>query len=310
MTTALFWSSVGHSNPEPTSSSFNYASVQRSQGRRSQRARPRCPNQAPPPKTLRNIQKRLLQARKANPIVRPPGSITVPVYFHILTSTNRQEGDVPDERVREQIRILNEAFAGNGGSGAPTPFTFDLREIERVPNDNWFKMTFSVAPTPEEVDAKRERNKGDDATLNIYTARFLEAPPYGWARFPWELALRVDGIVVGYKTLPHGGQPHFDKGDTIVHEVGHWLGLFHTYENGCNDPGDSITDTPAEIGPKEGCPAVDTCQAIAGFDPIENFMNSTHDSCMTQFTHDQASWMDVTFRECRGPNHKDCTPPI
>jgi hypothetical protein len=102
----------------------------------------------------------------------------VPVYFHILTSSNGQEGDVPDYYVSEQIRILNKAFSGNNGLGVPTPFTFDLREIERVPNTAWFNMTFREVPTPEEQDAKRELNKGDDADLEYLHRRdFLRRHP-------------------------------------------------------------------------------------------------------------------------------------
>lgn len=274
-------------------------------GQRQQRVEARCPNAAPPPRIARVLQKRLEEVRKAFPTQRSPGSVTVDVYFHILHSTDSSRtGDVPDQVIREQIRILNNAFAGNAGYGAPTPFRFRLRDIDRTPNDAWFNMVYREDPTTEEREAKTEKNKGDVSTLNIYTVRLRQPPPYGWARFPLELPKKVDGIVVGYKTLPGGGLYNYDEGDTAVHEVGHWLGLYHTYENGCNSPGDYINDTNAETGPKEGCPYSENSCPAPGYDPIDNFMNSTWDSCMKKFTNDQSAVMDANYRAYRTPRHR------
>ena len=255
----------------------------------------RCPLSAPSLDVLQRVENNIKAIRETYPMVRAAGSVTVPVYFHILRNAGGIEGDVSDEVVRRQIDVLNSAFAGTGpgGTGAPTPFRFELKEIDRTSNETWFNMTYREDPIQAERDAKAALNKGDASALNIYTIN-LTNRPYGWARWPWDLAADLDGIVIGYTTLPGGSEYNFNQGDTATHEVGHWLGLFHTYEGGsCNPPGDYVADTPAELSGAQLCPnARNTCYG-GGADPIRNFMNSTNDVCMYKFSAGQADRMDA-----------------
>lgn len=87
-------------------------------------------------------------------------------------------------------------------------------------------------------------------------------------------ALALDGCMSGSFTLP-GSEPPYNSGMTTVHEVGHWFGLLHTFQGGCDERrGDFIADTPAEAIPNEGCPASrDTCIDLPGLDPNDNYMD-------------------------------------
>jgi hypothetical protein len=73
---------------------------------------------------------------------------------------------------------------------------------------------------------------------------------------------------------------------TAVHEVGHWAGLYHTFQGGCDAPGDDVDDTAYEASAATGCPLnqPSSCPGETRFNPVENYMDYSDDACMKHFT--------------------------
>ena len=209
------------------------------------------------------------------------GHQIVSVYFHVIRSSAGQ-GAPSTAMIQDQIAVLNAAFA-------TSDIEFNLVSTDFTNNDAWYTVT---PGTVAEKQMKTSLHRGTADDLNIYSAN-IGAGLLGWATFPssYRSAPSMDGVVILTASLPGGSAVPYNFGDTATHEVGHWVGLYHTFQGGCSKKGDSIADTPAERSAAFGCPANrDTCPA-AGYDPIENFMDYTDDLCMFQFTVAQTARM-------------------
>jgi hypothetical protein len=223
-------------------------------------------------------------------------SVTVPVAFHVIRKdTTVAGGNVPKSWITAQIAVLNDSYGGSTG-GANTGFQFSLASIDRTTNAGWFKLT-----SGKEKKMKTALKVGGLDTLNIYSAD-LGNSLLGWSYLAQDASSVgvLDGVVIHFDSLPGGPWgDQYSAGDTTTHEVGHWLNLLHTFQGGCNGGGDQIADTPAEASAAYKCPTGrDTCSA-PGNDPITNFMDYTYDSCMFQFTADQAVRMQEAWAAYR-----------
>jgi len=233
--------------------------------------------------------------------------ITVPVYFHVLTDSSGN-GYINDQTILQQMDILNDAFSGVISNYSEcgfeyenfptTPFNFTLMDIIRTQDDDLFQMETSTS-----FRERRSLHIGSCDTLNIFTgsANFL-----GFARFPLacapagntspDVVNRGDSVLVHYGSLPGGISDRYNEGDTLVHEVGHWLGLFHTFHgDDCDGSGDLVSDTPTQSMSSSGCQiGKDSCPS-GDVDPIHNFMDYSDDCCMYMFTAGQIERMIIEY---------------
>ncbi|KAJ1311883.1 hypothetical protein OPQ81_010342 [Rhizoctonia solani] len=224
-------------------------------------------------------------------------AVVIPVHWHVIQSALK-EGHIPISQINNSLNVLNVDYKSSG-------FSFSLVDSAYITNETWFNWAGpdrSNQGFTYQTEMKRALRRGGASTLNIYSTGFTNITTrglLGYAKLPSDYQLKPveDGVVLRYSTVPGGLSAPFNLGKTLTHEVGHWLGLYHTFEGGCDGDGDMVFDTPAQLNQTKGCPSIppDTCPGKPGRDPIHNFMDYSDDICLLEFTPGQIQRMREQF---------------
>ncbi|KAG8772398.1 hypothetical protein FRC16_005674, partial [Serendipita sp. 398] len=222
------------------------------------------------------------------PPVPGTGKRIISVVWHVVySSTSWNGGYLSDATINESIKILNRDFRGI--------FVFRLSRITRTLNADWFNNV--RRGSAQNTAMKAALRAGPQSMLNIYSVGNPGVLGYSPMPDQYARAPKEDGVVILFNTVP-GGPPPYNLGKTLTHETGHWVGLYHVFDDSpnhrCGDA-DMVADTPPQSQPTFGCPASkDTC-AGGGADSIHNYMDYSDDACMTGWTAGQVSRM---IRQC------------
>ncbi|KAJ0415221.1 pregnancy-associated plasma protein-A-domain-containing protein [Aspergillus carlsbadensis] len=222
-------------------------------------------------------------------LARQGSAESIQVYVHVIRDS--ESDNVPAGDIEEQISVLSEVYATAGYD-----FYVAASDATIMPNLG------PLAPgNAADRRIKEELRRGGAADLNLYIVNNVEAGG-AYSTYPWDYQQNptLDGVVIARAYIPSGTQQGYNTGRSAGHEVGHWLGLYHTFEAGCNEPGDRVDDTPFQASGTTGCPeGRDSCPQ-AGPDPIHNHMDTSTDACRTEFTSGQVRRMQAAAREYRG----------
>jgi hypothetical protein len=253
----------------------------------------------------------------------------IPVVFHVLTDQPTGVSNISECIIQNQIQILNNCFRRKTGApntnaaGADAEIEFYLARknpsggatngINRVTTSN---CNYTTQGSSTQLNSFRAAAKWPvDMYLNIWVLKTMptsggiangvrgEAFKGGTATFgSQDIGIFVHYSYVGSKNsgctnityLDATGFKAYDQGMTLVHEVGHYLNLAHTYGT-CGTNIDGCDDTPSVTGlPNAFCGTNNNTKGLcsgATRRQWENYMDYTDDACMDRFTTCQVTRM-------------------
>jgi hypothetical protein len=245
---------------------------------------------------------------------QPTTLLRIPIVVHIIADDGCTTGAVSDQMVADQIASLNEDYRATPGTLGEAGVDSQLELVLATTDPNGQPTTGIT----RDCNATWYRDKGSYWTslawdpqryVNVYVnsaggsrgyVPFLPADPAG------AIGTSADRVVINQLAFGRPGPfPPYDQGRTVTHELAHYLGLFHTYFEGCGiatapdcyTTGDRLCDTTPNATSHKGCPAVTACGGATA--PVTNSMELTDDACMTGFTAEQVQRMRCTLATYR-----------
>lgn len=263
--------------------------------------------------------------------LQPGERIVIPIVYHVIYDTYVPQGghgDQPDDLehappaalVELQTAVLNQAFQA-------TAFSFSTADVDFRSFLPWRGPGPGYPPRPAVVKMVRMLNAERDGVLHVFlTRRGEETAAAPETRKMFDYLIRpADGILMAWDLLPYEPSLYpvedptipalYADGETLVHLVGHYLGLLHTYQSWsrdgepacttqlpkCAQVSDLVHDTPVSLGiaTYPTCLPIDTCPEYPGLDPVGNYMNAEPDICTREFTPGQIERMERMVRAFR-----------
>lgn len=244
--------------------------------------------------------------RNSGNIISLRNETAIPIVVHVVW--NRPEENVSDLTILGQVAILNRDFNGENKDLANVPDEFQLFIAQKgirfclasegplgMPTSGIIRVKTDEEAIGTKDDLFFSELGGSDAWdteryLNIWVANtgvFIT----GFGTFPEQTEAEKQGVVIHPKYFGNNTSRSYNLGRVAVHEVGHYLGLNHLWDNNSNcDTDDGVLDTPFQQHGYEGCPAHPQT-SCGSMDMFMNFMDYVDDDCMVMFTQGQMERM-------------------
>jgi PKD repeat protein len=238
----------------------------------------------------------------------------IPVVVHVIHNGGAE--NISDAQIQSQIDVLNEDFrkttGTNGdGNGVDTEIEFCLAKIS--PDGHCTNGIVRVQSaltnhlTYQRSLLKQLSYWDNTRYLNMYVVKSINGGSgiAGYSSYPGGPP-HEDGTVVRYNYFGRTGTiVSGTNGRTTTHEISHWFGLYHTFNNSCGadtcTDGDYVCDTPPAANPNYGCPVVNSCSNDFPDvnDQVSNYCDYSDDACKNMFTAGQKARMDATLNTFR-----------
>lgn len=243
----------------------------------------------------------------------PPPLVTIPVVVHVIYRVSSD--NISDAQVQSQIDVLNQDYRRMNSDTNLTPVDFKpfaddvniefclaTRDPDGNPTNGITRTSTSIFNIGAGSEYYQTSAGGHDAWdtrryLNFWICD-IGGGTLGFATPPGTSSNR-DGVVIDARYFGNTGIATFpfNKGRTATHEVGHWLGLSHTWGDGPCGVDDGVADTPESDNANYNCPTSHT--SCGSRDMVQNYMDYTDDACMNLFTQGQAFVIQNTITTSR-----------